>query len=684
VTEFMGSTRGLHLLQAVHGCPDDASARGTCRLGITGFIEVFGLEWCFHRGFALGAPKSETTSRHIEDFMSGVFGIVDLSREIDAWALAGRMTAAMSHRDWFVADRFVDRERNLAIGRIGIGIFNHSPQPVWNSSHTVALLMAGEFYNEDAPGRDGCPKSNEQVALALYEKLGDDFANQLNGAFIIAIWDETRNQLLIANDRFGLYPLFYSCRNRRLIFAPEMKGILCDETFPRTLDLTALAQYVRFQHLFGERTFFEDIELLPSASLLVYDPNTASCSVRRYWTFDDIPYRPKVSFDEAVEEVGLLLRRAVQRLSSDAYRPGVYLSGGLDSRTILGMIKRRPVVSLTYGTHNCRDVYYARRIAKATGSDHHWFDLGNGEWVKECADLHLDLTEGFHSWIHSHGISTLPQARQLMDVNLTGWDGGTVMGHPDSVEPLQVSAVDDAALITRMFCLFNQEYTWPSMTEAEESLLYCEPIHRKIQGRAFDSFRAEVARFLNYRSDVRGEYFYIYNHCRRLTQNLVTFIRSHIEVRFPFFDYDLFDFLYSLPALVRGQRALYLAVIQRETPRLTYIPYDHDELLPTPKSLLRQMHALPMRLKRRFNRHLWTVSPERNTLYADYENYLRGKLRDWAEDILFNRRTSERGIFDPVFLRSLMDRHLSGLEEWTIGKIAPIMTYEMMLRRFYN
>jgi asparagine synthase (glutamine-hydrolysing) len=614
--------------------------------------------------------------------MSGVFGIADPGRQIDVRALVDKMIAVMSHRDWFVSDRFVDDAQNLAFGRLGIGIFNKTPQPAWNATRTVALVMAGEFYNADTLQRNGNAESDEQLALTLYEREGDNFVSQLNGVFIIAIWDRARNQLLIANDRFGLYPLFYAYRAGRLIFAPEMKGVLCDETLPRQLDLTALVQYMRFQHLLGERTFFEDIKLLPNASLLVYNLSAATCSVKPYWTFDDIPYRPEVSFEEAVGESGRLLRHAVQRLSGDAYRPGIYLSGGLDSRTILGMIERRPAVSLTYGMHNCRDVYYAHRIAKAVGSNHHWFDLPNGEWVKEHVDLHLDLTEGLHSWIHAHGISTLPQARRLIDVNLTGWDGGTVMGHPDSIEPLQISAVDDAALITRLFYLFNQKYTWPSVTEAEEHLLYCEPIRRKVQGLAFDSFRTEMSRYLDYRSDVRGEYFYIRNHCSRLTHNLITFTRSHIEVRFPFFDYDLFEFLYSLPALVRGHRTLYRAVIQQETPRLAYIPYDHDEFLPTTRPLVRGVHALAIKLKRRFNQHLWSLFPERYTLYADYENYLRGELRDWAEDILFDRRTAERGIFNPAFLRTLMDRHLSGLEEWTIGKIAPILTYEMMCRKF--
>jgi asparagine synthase (glutamine-hydrolysing) len=160
--------------------------------------------------------------------------------------------------------------------------------------------------------------------------------------------------------------------------------------------------------------------------------------------------------------------------------------------------------------------------------------------------------------------------------------------------------------------------------------------------------------------------------------------RSHIEVRFPYFDYDLVELMYSLPAVLRADRRLQRAVIQRSMPRLAYIPYEHDEFLPTTQSLVREAHALAVRMRYRLRRHrLWPFA-EHCTLYADYEGYLRGELRKWAEEILFDRCTVDRGIFDPSFVRSLMDRHLSGLEEWTIGKIAPIMTYEMMLRRLYD
>ena len=320
--------------------------------------------------------------------MSGVFGIIDPTRAAEAGGWAATVGAQLSHRAWMVAEHWADPTLNLALGRLGLGIFNRAPQPVWNAARTVALVMAGEFYTARPSGAD----TDEQAALALYERHGPDFARHLNGAFIIALWDVARQRLVITNDRFGLYPLYYAHRAGRLAFAPEVKGVLVAPGVSRALDFTALAQYLRFQHLLGERTFFEDVVMLPLASVLVYDLAAATLRLTPYWSWGDIPHQPHITFNEAVEETGRILRATVQRLSGDAYRPGVYLSGGLDSRTILGLATRRPIASVTYGARDCRDVQYAQRIARVAGSDHHWYDLPDGRWVEEQADFHLTLT----------------------------------------------------------------------------------------------------------------------------------------------------------------------------------------------------------------------------------------------------------------------------------------------------
>ncbi|MBL8095741.1 MAG: hypothetical protein JNL73_16320 [Anaerolineales bacterium] len=586
----------------------------------------------------------------------------------------------MSHVPWAQTDWYADPVHPIAIGHIGIGIFNPGPQPVWDAEHRRAVVMAGEIYAIGERAFEA-NRSPEPALLALYGQYGDHFAAQINGAFICAIWDSQAQRLVLANDRFGLYPLYYTLQDRRLVFASEVKAIIAAPGFRRELDLVALAQYGRFQHLLGDRTFFEDVSQLAPATVLSFDLATGDSRAARYWTFADVPDRSKIGFAEAVEESGRLLRLATTRRSDRTYATGVYLSGGLDSRTLLGLMPTRPVHSFTYGIRNCRDVMLAKRIAQAAGSQHHWCDLPDGRWVLEHVDRHLELTEGFHSWIHSHGISTVDQAREHIQVNLSGWDGGQVMGHPELENRRLSHPVDVRALATHVFERMNQNWTWPGLTEAEEALLYRPAIWRRVRGLAFDSMREELGRFEHMRPDMRTEYFAARNHCGRLTQNMLAFYRTHVEVRTPYFDYAVFDFVSSLPFEYRARRRLYYAVIARETPGLATIPFDKEEYLPTDRAWLREPHKLGVKLRNRLGRYVPGLFPERPNLYADYENYLRHELREWAEGILFSPRTAERGLFDPAFLRSLMARHVSGRELWTIGKIAPLMTYEMMLRR---
>ncbi len=615
--------------------------------------------------------------------MSGIIGFIDPHHKLDSRGQLERMVAALKHRPWMTADVHHERGLNAAIGRTGIGVFNAAPQPVWSGDRSVAVFLVGELYQ--VAGRDLEPPWDAPERIAgLYAAHGLDFAARVHGVYQCAILDLARRRLVIANDRFGLYPLYFSRQDGRLVFAPEVKAILRTPGFRKTLDQAALAQYMRFQFVMGERTFFEDVHRLAPASIMVCDLDTADCRIVTYWSYADIPALPAVTFDEAVIEAGRLLRRAVSRLSSGTHRPGVYLSGGLDSRAIAGLVDRRPLSTLTFGHPHSRDVVLAKRIAKAIGSRHHWVDLTDGCWVLDHADFHLELTEGFHSWIHSHGMSTLTLGRQEMDVYLSGWDGGTLFGDPDTIGPLHQGAVDDQAVIQHFFHLFNQKYTWPGLTEAEALSLCAGAMGRQLQGLAYDSMRAELVPMLGLRPDVRSAFIYLRHEASRLTFNMMAFYRSHMEVRFPYLDRELIDFLHGIPSALRANKALLLGVLDRELPLLTTIPYNKDGLLPTRQRWRRAGHAFTVAVGRRWRAWRRQNSPQPETLYADYEGYLRGPLRTWGEELLLGPRTVKRGLFDPDAVRSLWARHQSGLEVNFIGRLAPLMTYEMMLRRLYD
>jgi asparagine synthase (glutamine-hydrolysing) len=210
--------------------------------------------------------------------------------------------------------------------------------------------------------------------------------------------------------------------------------------------------------------------------------------------------------------------------------------------------------------------------------------------------------------------------------------------------------------------------------------LYTPAFAAQTSGQAYDSFVSAFDRFwTDFRRPYAAEFFYLVNHCLRMTQQMVTTGRSHMEFRFPFWDYQLIDFLYSLRPEVRADKLLYRHVITRCTPRLARIPYDKKEFLPSVEQPRHMLQAFSVRTRRRLN--LW---PQRPWLYADYENYLRRDLRAWAEDILFDRRIEERGIFNPAYVRSLFERHLAGVEPLLLGKIAPIITFELMMRQLFD
>lgn len=617
--------------------------------------------------------------------MSGIFGIIDALNRNDLNPLVDKLAGLLRHQDWHITQSHVSAEQHWALGRHTIGILNKAAQPVWNASHTVALVMAGELYDRKQSGEAVDNLPDEAYLLEAYERLGDDFASHFNGAFSIAIFDTRRSRLLLTNDRFGLYPTYIALTQNRFLFAPEVKGVLADTTVSRALRDDALAEYMRFQRLLGSKTFFKGVSALPPASVLTYVQGEGNYQLHAYWDMSQVPLLPEnIPFEEAVEEGARLYRKAVTKMAMDCERTGVFLSGGLDGRGILGMLAcdRDDIHTFTFGQPGCRDEFYARKIARAAGSIHHYYPYENGLWISELAGMHLELTEGFHPWLHMHGINMLPLVRQHVDVNLSGL-GDLLWSQPNFVPPQLAHATDDIAFNALFYELYNQKYTWPGITYAEERYLFREDMYARLDGLAFDSFINELEPYRSLPYPQRAAAFNLTNHFTRFLLYAAIFGRAYVEYRFPYFDLDLMQFCYGLPYGLDYDRKLQEAIIARQMPRLARVPYDANEL-PVTNGSSRTLAALLQKAKNGINKYVAPVFKPHFTLYADYEGWLRTDLRPWAEGILFDERTLQRGIFNPAALRSLMDRHLSHRQDGTVGKIAPLITFEMMLRRFVD
>lgn len=614
--------------------------------------------------------------------MSGVFGIIAPNQSLDLKRQLQAMGQVMTHHDWQVVETYADTE--VGIGRVGIGIFNKAMQPVWNQERTLAICMAGEFFDTEALKRQLTgDRSDEALALHLYSQQGEQFIKSINGIFVMVIWDIPAKQVRLINSRFGLYPTYLSQVNKRLIFAPEVKAILVDPDVDRSLRDDSIAEYVRFQRLLGNKTFFSGVEVLPPAHIVTYDLREGRCTMKPYWELWSVPLLPaSITFDEAVEEGARLLRRAISKMSAGPERLGVYLSGGLDSRCLLGMIPRsaNQIHTFTFGQPDSRDVHYADRIARVAGTQHHHHVFHNGNWIKEYFDQHIDQTEGFQPWLHMHGISMLPEVRADVDVNISGL-GDFIWEAEDFFPQAIVRAPDDIAYHKWLFEYYNQHYSWPGITEAEERYLYDETVYPRLKGLAFDSLVKESETFggLPYLQRLRA--FNNINHFNRHLLYHVVYGRSHVEYRLPYFDLDLQTFCYALPFEPGQDRDLQLAIIARELPDMARIPRASNELPITYKNQRLAIPRLKNKLKQMVNQHVKPIFETRSSLYADYETWLRTDLHDWAESILFDEQGHSRGLFREEAVRSLMNRHVAGTERWTIGKIAPLITFEAMLRQ---
>ena len=626
--------------------------------------------------------------------MSGLFGYITDESEQPVAAVLAAMGAAIRH----LAHQVVTTHPltpSAGIGRLHIGIFNTEPQPVSSPDGQIQLFLTGEFYHQDQrrrtlarAGRLAPGASDAELALAVYQTDGAQGLTTLDGTFLIAVWDGRDQQLILVNDRFGLYPHYYSQTGAAFSFAPEIKGVLAAPGVGRTLNLTAVAEYVRFQQLLGDKTWLDEVELLPPASLLRYQPTSRRLTIECYWDWDQIGALPDISFEEAVEETARLLQRAVDARTASFHRYGIYLSGGMDGRTLLGFADDElPMKTVTYGDERCWDVVYAAELARRAGSDHHWFPFRDGQWVLDYAPLHLALTEGRHSWLHMHGITTLEPARHLIDVNLSGWNGGGVMISRlmqvvlSEARQDNQSELSEDVLREHLFRAFCRKITWPSVTTSELYQLVSDNQSRSL---AYQSFRELFAQTAHYRPDRRGIYFYLQQHDLRSTINLVVFARAGIEVRCPFYDYALVDHTLALPDRVRFDPRFYGSVLYERAPELTAVPIDRTNRLPIPGNFNYYQQAAADRAKRGLLRRVPFVEPDRPWLYADYEMYLRTDLRDWADDLLFDARTCERGLFNLDAVRSFWERHLSGQELWTVGKIAPLIEIERVQRHLLD
>lgn len=374
--------------------------------------------------------------------MCGIAGFFSLDGAHRAMpGVLDAMCTAMTHRG-------PDDQGTLERGPVGLGMRRLSiidvgggHQPISNEDGSVWVVFNGEIYNHPelretltARGHHLATRSDTEVIVHLYEDHGEDFVKHLNGMFAIALWDAKREKLILARDRMGEKPLYYTTIEDQLLWGSELKCLLAHPAVPRRLSLPALSRYLQFEYVPAPHSILEGVHKLPPAHLLVAE--RGETRVFPYWRLDLTPSAAAPSEAEALEELKERLDAAVRRRLLSEVPLGVFLSGGIDSSTIAALAARHApgrlkTFSIGFTDPSFDESAHARAVAQHLGTDHHEDVLSPSRLIDLVPDLTKLLDEPFGdaSVMPTYMLSRF--AREHVTVALGG-DGGDELfaGYP--------------------------------------------------------------------------------------------------------------------------------------------------------------------------------------------------------------------------------------------------------------
>ncbi len=386
--------------------------------------------------------------------MCGIVGAAwtDEGKPLNEPGLAA-MAARIAHRGPDDSGTYRDRNAALGFRRMAIVDVAGGHQPLSNEDGTVWTVFNGEIYNFpalrrrlEARGHVLKSQGDTEVLVHLYEDEGPGFFSLLRGMFALAIWDAPRRTLVLGRDRLGQKPLVYRHDGRRITFASELKALLAlpEAEFPRRVDPIALDRYLTYGYVPHPGTILEGVYKLPPAHYAVWHEGALTLSP--YWE-PDWNAEPDLAPGEDVERLRALLTDAVAEQMVADVPLGAFLSGGVDSTIIVGLMQAastRPVKTFSIGFDDPAfdETRYAEAAAKAIGTEHHAFRVEPRAWetlpaLAEQFDEPFADSSALPTWYVSR------ETRREVTVALTGDAGDELFAGYDRYRGVALAAMLD-------------------------------------------------------------------------------------------------------------------------------------------------------------------------------------------------------------------------------------------------
>lgn len=519
--------------------------------------------------------------------MCGITGVIRFKDGFSGWGMAEQMTQALQHRGPDAGGFFDDG--SVSLGHRRLSIIDLSPaanQPMSDHSNRYYIVFNGEIYNfreikaliPEYPFRT---HTDTEAILAAYGKWGPDCLSYIAGMFAFAIWDAQRQELFIARDRLGVKPLYYYKSEEGLLFASEIRALLASGIVDKKLNLGAVSEFLQYQSVSQPHTVISGIQSLSAGSYMLitkYRQETV-----KYWNITG----KRQDFDlgdplNVKQEIYRRLRQSVERRMISDVPLGAFLSGGIDSSAVVGLmasVSAEPVNTFTVGFNEKEydESEYAKVVARKFNTKHHYLNLDPTTFIDQLAPalnaMDTPSGDGINSYVVSKAIretgikvalsgvggdelfAGYPIFRQYL--KLKKWEKAWKIGSPfrslasallikkgsTRIDRYRQILKSPDLTIGNIYPIFRQILS-PGMLTDCTNLPISGSSH--VISEMLKSKQIEIGEFPLLSQVSIAEYL-AYTRNTLLTDMDQMSMAVSLEVREPFFDHDLIEFVLNVP-----------------------------------------------------------------------------------------------------------------------------------------
>ena len=601
--------------------------------------------------------------------MCGIAGTVNLNKTSASQKILQKMTDAISHRGPDGEGHWI--ENNVALGHRRLSVIDISTagnQPMISNDKNYVISYNGEIYNfkelrSQLQTHGYRFNSNSDTEVVLYALIhwGVDALLKFNGMFALALWNKKDDQLLLARDRYGVKPLYYTSENNCFLFASEQKAIIAHPEFTKELNEEALAEYFTFQNIFTNQTLIKNINLLPSGHYGLLSTKNNRFEITSFWDYEFNEPNYNLSKHEYSEELERLFFQSVNRQLVSDVELGTYLSGGMDSGSITSIAAQNfPYLkSFTCGFDLSSASGIEISFDERTKAEHmsYLFKTEHYEMVLKAGDMerclpklawHLEEPRVGQSYPNFYAAQL---ASKFVKVVLSGAGGDELFGG----YPWRYYR----AISSQSFDDFVGKYYhyWQRLLTKEELKQVFSPIINQIKHvstldifkEVFPDKKPEISRpedYVNHSLYFEAKTFL---HSLFIVEDKISMSHS-LETRVPFMDNDLVNFAMKCPVSLKLNNLSKVIRIDENSPgkkTSSYFKKTNDG-----KQILRDMMVayIPKSI----------TSSQKQGFSSPDASWFKGESIDFVRNTLLNKNALIYNFFDRKSVLNLVNQHLEG------------------------